>query len=134
MARLIVIDDVMDGPPTEDQRRLIHQWWQNTKHHATVYFTKIHPDSLASLMEQNDSFAAVIADFQEAMKNPNWGFRRWSRRGWNGPGQFIELQVPDEHSKMTMPYLFITPVQGGRVPWLASQTDMLANDWYLVEG
>jgi len=54
---------------------------------------------------------------------------RVSRRGWNGPGQFLELQVPDEHSKMTLPYIFITTVQDDRVPWLASQTDILADDW-----
>lgn len=27
------------------------------------------------------------------------------RRGWNGKGIFIKLQVPDEHSKMTSPYI-----------------------------
>lgn len=58
--------------------------------------------------------------------------RRMSRAGWNGLGQFIELQVPDENSKMTVPYIFITTVQGDRVPWLASQTDMLAMDWYPI--
>ena len=58
---------------------------------------------------------------------------RWTRKGWIGPGQFIELQVPDEHSKMTKPYIFITTVQGDRIPWLASQTDLLANDWVEVE-
>lgn len=86
-------------------------------------------------MEQNDSFAAVIADFQASadgvLVRPT-AFHRWSRRGWNGPGQFIELQVPDQHSKMTLPYIFITTVQGDRVPWLASQTDLLASDWYIV--
>lgn len=55
-----------------------------------------------------------------------------ARDGWNGKGQFLELQVPDEHSKMTLPYVFITTVGGDRVPWLASQTDLLAGDWYLV--
>lgn len=86
-------------------------------------------------MEQNDSFAQVIADFGYALDPataPLSSNRRWSRRGWNGPGQCIELQVPDEHSKMTRPYLFITTVQGDRVPWLASQTDLLAQDWYIV--
>ena len=58
---------------------------------------------------------------------------RMSRVGWNGPGQFIELQLPDAHSKMTKPYLYITTVQGDRIPWLASQTDLLAEDWYIVE-
>ena len=63
---------------------------------------------------------------------------RMRRRGWNGRGIFIELQRPDEHSKMTHPYIFIdsTGLQTNnpdspknRVPWLASQTDMLAEDW-----
>lgn len=34
---------------------------------------------------------------------------------------------------MTLPYIFITTVQGDRVPWLASQTDLLAEDWLLLE-
>lgn len=57
------------------------------------------------------------------------GGLRVARSGWNGRGQFLELQVPDEHSKMTLPYIYITTVQGDRVPWLASQTDLLAHDW-----
>lgn len=52
-----------------------------------------------------------------------------ARRGWNGKGQYLELQVPEWHSKMTLPYIYITTVQGDRVPWLASQTDILADDW-----
>ena len=54
------------------------------------------------------------------------------RQGWNGKGQFLTLQVPDAHSKMTLPYIYITTVQGDRVPWLASQTDVLADDWEVV--
>ncbi len=53
---------------------------------------------------------------------------------------WVQLQSPDEHSKMTHGYLYIEyPVghvaypNGSRVPWLASQTDLLANDWELVE-
>jgi len=58
--------------------------------------------------------------------------RRVSRAGWNGPGQSLQLQTPDLNSKMTLPYIFITTVQGDRVPWLASQTDLLAMDWHAV--
>lgn len=54
---------------------------------------------------------------------------RLQRVGWNGPGQFLELQRPDAGSKMTVPYIYITTVQGDRVPWLPSQTDVLAEDW-----
>lgn len=55
--------------------------------------------------------------------------QRVARQGWNGKGMHLELQRPDAHSKMTLPYIFMKTVQGDRVPWLASQTDMLAEDW-----
>ena len=51
------------------------------------------------------------------------------RTGWNGKGQVLKLQTPDENSKMTLPYIYIKTVQGDLVPWLASQTDLLATDW-----
>lgn len=63
------------------------------------------------------------------------------RGGWNGKGIFIKLQTPTEQSKMTSPYIYIdtTGLQGNNphaprslVPWLASQTDMLAEDWEVV--
>lgn len=60
------------------------------------------------------------------------------RAGWNGKGLWLELQTPDENSKMTLPYIYInyppespnTP--GAKVPWLASQTDMLTDDWRVL--
>lgn len=58
---------------------------------------------------------------------------RIARKGWNGPGQWLAYQEPDANGKMTLPYIYIHTVQGDLVPWLASQTDMLANDWFEVE-
>lgn len=64
-----------------------------------------------------------------------------SRPTWNGKGFWLKLQVPDENSKMTLPYIYIEyppnpahPVypNGCRVPWLASQADLLAQDWEVV--
>ena len=59
--------------------------------------------------------------------------KRVSRAGWNGKGMWLGLQVPDTHSKMTLPYIYMKTAQDDLVPWLASQTDMLAEDWGLVE-
>ena len=65
-----------------------------------------------------------------------------TRPNWNGKSMFLRLQVPDENSKMTLPYIYIEyppdpkhPVypSGCRVPWLASQADMLASDWEVKE-
>jgi hypothetical protein len=47
---------------------------------------------------------------------------------------WIHLQAPDAGSKMGLPYLYMKTVQGPFVPWLASQTDLLANDWVIVFG
>lgn len=54
-----------------------------------------------------------------------------TREGWNGKGMWIALQVPDQHSKMQQPYIYMCPVGGKLVPWLASQADMLADDWQI---
>jgi hypothetical protein len=70
-------------------------------------------------------------DFGWALDNLRAG-RRVARRGWNGPGQWLELQTPDAHSKMTLPYIFISTAQGDLVPWLGSQTDLLAEDWAIA--
>lgn len=53
------------------------------------------------------------------------------RSGWNGPTQFLRLEAPDDNPKalINLPYIYITTEQGDRVPWLASQTDILATDW-----
>lgn len=68
--------------------------------------------------------------------------KKVARKGWNGKGIFIELQVPDTNSKMSHPYIFIDTTglisdnenaKRNLVPWLASQTDMLSEDWEIVE-
>jgi len=64
---------------------------------------------------------------------------RVARSGWNGKSMWLQMQTPDELSKITLPYIYIEypaghPAypNGSRVPWLASQTDMLAEDWFIV--
>lgn len=57
--------------------------------------------------------------------------RRVCRYGWNGKGMYLELQKPTELSKMTLPYIFMKTADNNLVPWLASQTDLLSNDWLI---
>lgn len=59
--------------------------------------------------------------------------KKVTRTGWNGKDMFLELQVPDENSKMTLPYVYMHTAQGDLVPWLCSQSDLLADDWQEVE-
>lgn len=72
-----------------------------------------------------------MMDFGGAIQTMREG-RRVGRSGWNGKGMWLEIQFPDEHSKMTLPYIYMSTVQGDLVPWLASQTDMLSDDWEVV--
>lgn len=77
-------------------------------------------------------------NFGQALDSLKLG-QRVARSGWNGKGMWLRIQTPDANSKMTLPYIYIEyPVghtaypNGSRVPWLASQTDILSEDWVIV--
>ena len=82
-------------------------------------------------MNEQFDFAVALRELKEGNKV--------ARSGWNGKGLWLELQRPNAHSKMTLPYIFISYPEdaqntpGARVPWLASQTDLLADDWMVVK-
>jgi hypothetical protein len=80
------------------------------------------------------------------------GGKKLAREGWNGKGMWITLSpghqaLPPEQiwspairehaeakgSNMTFrPYLMMLTADGEMVPWVASQTDVLALDWMAV--
>lgn len=70
------------------------------------------------------------------------------RAGWNGKGMFVyhipvgryparteaAKSISGADGKVSYgAYLAIKTVSGEVIPWLASQADMLANDWRIVE-
>jgi hypothetical protein len=72
---------------------------------------------------------------------------RVQRRGWNGKGMFVFLVPGSAFQVNRPPLLGIYPegttinyhahidmrtADGTIVPWLASQTDLLADDWDIV--
>lgn len=73
-------------------------------------------------------FTFVIQDFLYALRNDTFSMK-WSRRGWNGKDMYITLQRVDANSKMTLPYIYMKTATDSLVPWVASQTDLLSNDW-----
>jgi len=75
-------------------------------------------------MSEQYSFEFALGKLKENYK--------MTRVGWNGEGMYIAIQLPDEHSKMTSPYIYMKTAEGKLVPWIASQTDLLAEDWEIV--
>lgn len=84
--------------------------------------------------------------FSKALEAVKEG-RKISREGWNGKGMFVVYQkaypqgipinkntseatgIPEGTICRFHPYLMMCTVDGSFVPWLASQTDILADDW-----
>lgn len=68
-----------------------------------------------------------------------------ARKGWNGKNQFVELAtcisykgnageiVNAHHNNIGNKALAFIGTSGVQMGWLASQADMLADDWYIVE-
>lgn len=57
------------------------------------------------------------------------------RRGWNGKGMYLEyapsatLREGTGEGDETLPFVVMRTAQGDFVPWLCSQSDLLAYDW-----
>ena len=77
-------------------------------------------------------------DFQYALTALKEG-QRVARSGWNGKDMTLGIKFPDVEGYMTLPYIYIEyPVghvaypSGMRVPWVASQTDLFSDDWFMI--
>lgn len=83
------------------------------------------------------SFGAAI----EAAKNG----KKIARKGWNGKNQYVELAtcisyknaagevVNVDHCNIGNKALAFVGTSGVQMGWLASQADMLADDWCIVD-
>ena len=83
-------------------------------------------------------------DFGEAIKCLKEGMSV-ARKGWNGKTQYIQLasgisyKSPDgeivncEHDAIGNKAIAFIGTSGVQMGWLASQADMLAEDWVVVE-
>ena len=74
--------------------------------------------------------------------------KRIARKGWNGKNQYVELgtdfqytcaasdipgSVSVQHTDIGSKALVFVGTRGSQVGWLASQADMLADDWMILE-
>lgn len=86
-------------------------------------------------------------DFGDAIRALKAG-SKVARSGWNGKGMFLYFVPEGQYPARTavakkewgedalvpyQPYIAMKTVQRSVVPWLASQTDMLADDWEVID-
>lgn len=83
-------------------------------------------------------------DFGDAIKLLKQG-KKLQRKGWNGKGQYIELatnisyinanqeMINTEHEAIGNKAIAFVGTSGFQLGWLASQADMLAEDWIIKE-
>lgn len=75
-------------------------------------------------------------DFGRAIEALKRG-RKIAHEGWNGEGMWLRLVIPETADIDTgydnLPYIEMKTADNKLVPWLASQTDVLAEDWKIVE-
>lgn len=97
-------------------------------------------DQLHELRQGNASFGSAVAALKQGYKV--------ARNGWNGKGMFLFL-VPGSTFQVNRPpflgiyeegteinycsHVDMKTADGSIVPWLASQTDVLAEDWQTIE-
>ena len=84
-----------------------------------------------------------VMDFGVALMNLKEG-RRVARKGWNGKGQYLELAtdisytsaagqiINCEHAAIGNKAIAFVGTSGVQMGWLASQADMLAEDWIIL--
>ena len=81
-------------------------------------------------------------DFGLALKYLKYG-KRVAREGWNGKKMHLQLINSDSYSIKVpikdgeliplLPWIGMKTADDKFVPWLASQTDVLAEDWLVIE-
>lgn len=103
-------------------------------------FYPCKPDIFEATYSQAKQTGLTFGAAIEALKSG----KRVARRGWNGKGMWLKL-IPRNDWSVTIDHandvvgLVGSPWIGMRtadhcfVPWLASQTDMLSDDWEILE-
>lgn len=93
---------------------------------------------------ENEKKHESIRDFSWALAMLKLG-KKTQRAGWNGKGMYLQLvnswtmnqpsyDGGEKQAYMShLPFIMMKTADHCLVPWLCSQTDMLSDDWNLLE-
>jgi len=58
--------------------------------------------------------------------------KKLRRRSWKDKDRYLSLQIPDDTSVMTTPYIYIGNNHGLVTPWFTPHVDLLSEDWEIL--
>ena len=132
------------GPCNEVHYDILMQYLNHTKERIITPGILSEAWNLIDNDISNKKDKKELFDFGQAIKYLKDG-KRVQRQGWNGKGQYIELAtnisykntnnetINAEHDAIGNKAIAFVGTSGVQLGWLASQADMLAEDWRLVE-
>ena len=125
------VTEIIVNPAVKDKMEYIEKTYNDDLVHRNspeIYITEV-------VFSTDDG----MMDFGSAIENLKSG-ERVTRAGWNGKGMWLELCEPDEawdhpdgHTYRRRPYIYMKTANDELVPWVASQTDILADDWMVLD-
>lgn len=132
-------------------------------HKAMLEFSNLNVCNAQCECDNDESLSGMVKDWQipndttfdfgtavEALKQG----ARVAREGWNGNGMWLTMVYPDDGANVPprpayavyavagivddatngcLPWIGMKTADNKFVPWLASQTDLLSEDWQIVE-
>ena len=138
----VVEAEPMTAPEFNEQVRPLKHYGESQEGYKVAYETGYESWSPKDVFDKAyrriDGMTFGLA--LEAMKK---GFKV-QRKGWNGKGQYIELAMkvsymnPDgnvvnvDHEQMGNQAIAFVGTSGVQLGWVASQADMLSEDWQVV--
>ena len=142
---------VIDAEPMTRGEYNKYRGWQipSNENPDDEGYRVVYPDgyvswSPKSVFEEAYREIGDAMDFGAAIRALKAGYKV-ARAGWNGKGQYVELAscisykqadgavINAEHDAIGNAALAFVGTSGVQLGWLASQADMLANDWRIVE-
>lgn len=120
-------DDVSEDHPVKTDMG-IHKFIETHGGYVTPVF-KNPPKEDGSYMRFGDALSSIQT--ASLSKMPNFNMKGMRLPHWS-PEVVIRVQVPDENSKMTAPYLYVES-RFGRVPWIATMIELFSLEWELVD-
>ena len=114
----------------------------------------VDQDKYDDLIAKADRYNQLVKNKPEAVKTEDLDFgkaiqllkegKKLQRKGWNGKNQYIELAtnisykntedetINAEHDAIGNKAIAFVGTSGVQLGWLASQADMLAEDWQIA--